>query len=88
MKESRLIIWFSYLVGVVLVIPIVSYYLSLNDILANQSFIKIYLSGPGLVILGLLLFFVFRRKYIALSFFVIGLWWIISIVSELMNKIT
>lgn len=79
-------IWFFYIIGVVFIIPIISYYLSLPDIFPKQAYIQVYLSGPILLILGLILFFNYRKKLIGLIFLATGVWWILNIIYELVTK--
>lgn len=85
-KDKQIGILIFYLIGVVFLIPILSYYFSIPDILPKQAYIQVYLSGPILIILGLLLFFLYGKKLIGVIFFVIGIWWILNIVYELMTK--
>ncbi|PTS95557.1 hypothetical protein DBR11_21120 [Pedobacter sp. HMWF019] len=85
-KDKQLGIWFIYILGGGLMIPIISYYLSIPDILPMQAYIQVYLSGPILVVLGLLLFFFYRKKPVGLFFFIMGIWWILNIVYELLTK--
>lgn len=85
-KDKQIGILIFYLIGVVFLIPILSYYFSIPDILPKQAYIQVYLSGPILIILGLLLFFLYRKKLIGVIFLVIGTWWMLNIVYELMTK--
>ncbi|WP_129714792.1 hypothetical protein [Pedobacter sp. SYP-B3415] len=50
-------VWLSYLIGAVFIVPILAYYLSIPDVFPKQVYIQVYLSGPILVSLGLILFF-------------------------------
>ncbi|MBB6239846.1 drug/metabolite transporter (DMT)-like permease [Pedobacter sp. AK013] len=85
-KIKEQCIWFFYIIGIFFIIPIISYYLSLPDIFPKQAYIQVYLSGPILLILGLFLFFNYRKKTIGLIFLVTGVWWIFNIIYELLTK--
>lgn len=85
-KGKKIGILIFYLIGAIFLIPILSYYLSIPDILPKQAYIQVYISGPILIILGLLLFFLYRKKLIGLVFLMIGIWWILNIAYELMTK--
>lgn len=72
-----------YITGFILLIPIVSYYLSIPDILPKQAYIQVVLSGPILIILGLVLFFFYRKKIGGLILLLIGIYLVINIIYEL-----
>jgi hypothetical protein len=70
----------------VFIMPIISYYLSIPDVLPKQAYIQVYLSGPILLILGLILFFNYSKKVVAIFFLITALWWILSLMYELVYK--
>lgn len=72
-----------YIIGFIFLIPIISYYLSIPDILPKQAYIQVVLSGPILIILGLVLFLFYKRKLVGIFFLLIGIWWVINIIYEL-----
>jgi hypothetical protein len=87
MKLSRsVIIRTFYIIGAILIVPILLYYLGINSLLPQQIYIQVYLTGPLLIILGLLLFFLYRKRLTGAVFFIIGLWWAINIIYELAGK--
>lgn len=83
-KGKQVVIF--YATGFIFLIPIISYYLSIPDILPKQAYIQVVLSGPILIILGLILFSFYRRKFAGIMFLLSGVWWVFSIIHELVNK--
>jgi len=88
MKPSRstVIIGVFYIIGAIMIIPILSYYLGINYVFPQQAYIQIYLSGPLLIVFGLLLFFFYKKRLIGGVFFILGLWWLLSVFYELLTK--
>lgn len=75
-----------YVIGIIFLIPVISYYFSIPDILPKQGYIQVFLSGPVLIILGGVLFFLYKKKRVGLVFSAIGLWWILNIIYEVVTK--
>lgn len=78
--------------SIVLVYPIVSYYLQHFRLIEHiptlpfQTFIQVFLSGPLLSILGILLIVRFKKKILGLLFLACGLFWLWGIFYELVTK--
>jgi len=85
-KKNEQGLWFFYIIGFVFIMPIISYYLSIPDVLPKQAYIQVYLSGPILLILGLILFFNYSKKAVGIFFLITALWWILSLIYELVYK--
>jgi len=85
-KKNEQGLWFFYIIGFVFIMPIISYYLSIPNVLPKQAYIQVYLGGPILLILGLILFFNYSKKGVAIFFLITALWWILSLIYELVYK--
>lgn len=74
-----------YIVGILMVYPLLSYYLGLGRLLPafpNQVYIHVYCSGPLLIIVGFLLFFVYRQRIPGSVSFLIGILCIAAVLYE------
>jgi hypothetical protein len=85
LNRSVLTLGFFYIIGAIMLIPIISYYLGIKYIFFKQAFIQVYLCGPVLVFLGLLLFFFIKKRLIGVFFLITGLWWLINVIYELLR---
>lgn len=92
MKIRKVFLFIIIFVCIVLVYPIVSYYLQYFRLiehmptLPSQTFIQVFLSGPLLSILGILLIVRFKKKILGLLFLAGGLFWLWGIFYELVTK--
>lgn len=85
--KKRISIWFFYGICFFMVLPILSYYLGFTDVFDYQGYVQVYFSGPVLAIIGIIIYFFYRKKIIGSIFFILGVWWIVSIINELANKL-
>jgi len=72
--------------GLLLLFPIFSYYLQIPDVIPLQGFVQVFFSGPGLIALGIFMFFYNKQKIVGSVFFVIGLCWIGVMLHEVLTK--
>ncbi len=84
---------FLYIVGIILVYPIVLYLLqdyksiySHLPLLPLHGYIQVFFSGPGLIILGAILFFAFRHRISGICSAVIGASWLATLLHEVLTK--
>lgn len=90
---KRIVVFFLHILGIFLAYPILLYllqdYMSIYNnlpLLPFHSYIQVYLSGPGLIVIGIILFYVYKRKISGLCVFIIGVLWIATILYELITK--
>ena len=89
---KRITIFFLYCTGIIMMYPIVVYYLksfrliNFLPLLPKHIFVQVFLSSPILILVGLLLYFKFKNKIFGVLFFVIGILWLIGILYEFFSK--
>lgn len=98
MKNINYQVLFSYLLGLIFLYPVVAHVLMyqlgfLTDRLPHGRlwvYTQIFLSGPVLITIGLLLYLKnghsLVNKIFGIMFFLIGLYWLYTIVSDIIKE--
>lgn len=98
MKENSYQVLFSYLFGLIFLYPVVAHILMyelgfMTDRLPHGRlwvYIQIFLSGPVLITLGLLLYLKYGYSLInrtfGVLFFLIGLYWLYAVLSDTIKE--
>lgn len=92
MKKSKLL-FILYPIGILFLYPIIRYIYFFTiktsyDVKDRFVFIRVYLSSPLLIIVGICLFFLYKgfHKISGLIFISIGLLWFLFLIRELMHE--
>jgi hypothetical protein len=91
-SNRTLIICALYIIGLIMAYPIIIFYLEtwrvINDLilLPGQVLVQVFLSGPMLIIVGVIFYFKYKHRVTGVSFFALGLQWILGILFELITK--
>lgn len=90
-KQTILVL--LYIIGIILVYPILLYFLqeyktvyNYFPLLPYHDYIQVYFSGPGSIVIGAILFFAYKQRIAGLCFSIIGLCWIGAIIHEIITK--